>query len=230
MPLKKPSRYHRVERDSKSHVEDDTAHLWAVSYADFLMVLLSFFILFFSLNKEDKDTVIQIISQVRERGLAAGDGSGGLTAGGRAPGSAPSELKSVADQALQSIPGLKLEINDKQKTVTFQLNEDIFALGEVQLSSGGRRELKVLLDILRLYVQEIDVVFVGHTDSKPIRIKRNGVENNFDLSALRAAQAVRLALDMGLPKESLFTHGSADNTRSTKSLSIVVTQKGAGRI
>lgn len=230
MPLKKPTRYHRVERDAKFHLEDDTGHLWAVSYADFLMVLLSFFILFFSINKKDKDTIIQIISQVRERGLGAGDGAGGLTSQGRAPDSQAADIQTVAAVALKTIPNLKIAVNDKQKTVTFQLNEDIFPLGDVRLSPEGRGELSALLEVLRPFVQDVDVVFVGHTDSKPVRHKRNGVENNFDLSALRAAQAVRLALDMGLPKDSLFTHGSADNTRSTKSLSVVVTEKGAGQI
>ena len=40
----------RVERPNLPQVQDDSTHLWAVSYADFLMVLLCFFILFFSVD------------------------------------------------------------------------------------------------------------------------------------------------------------------------------------
>lgn len=219
---------------TKFHLEDDTGHLWAVSYADFLMVLLSFFILFFSVNKKDKDTIISIISQVKQKGLGSGqEGTKGVGSASRTTAGVgnPAQPKAIVEELKGKLTAIKWEVNDKEKSVTFLLDDEIFGRGQVELGSEGREKLKMLLELLKPYVADVDLVFVGHTDSRPVKSDHiAGVSNNFDLSALRAAHAVKLAMGMGLPKDSLFTHGSADNTRSTKSLSVVVVQKGAGRI
>lgn len=233
MPLKRPSRFHRLDRDPvKYHIEDDTGHLWAVSYADFLMVLLSFFILFFSVNSKDKNTIINIVAKVRERGLGAGNGGGGVGAvPNRQINSVTANPKAIAEAIRLRIQNLKFEVNDKDKTVTFMLDDEVFKPGGIVMSAQGTQDLSGLLDLLKPYANDVDLIFVGHTDPRPVRMNRiAAVENNFDLSALRASQAVKLAMKQGLPKESLFTHGSADNTRPTKSLSLVIVEKGGGRI
>ena len=49
----------RIDRHQGIHVaEDENQHLWAVSYSDFLMALLAFFILFFSMDDTKKDQLI----------------------------------------------------------------------------------------------------------------------------------------------------------------------------
>ena len=54
----------RVERDDEvTFHEDENAHLWAVSYSDFLMALLAFFILFFSMDDTKKDQLILNLAQ-----------------------------------------------------------------------------------------------------------------------------------------------------------------------
>lgn len=232
MQRNKPSRYHRLDRDlSKFHLEDDTGHLWAVSYADFLMVLLSFFILFFSVNKKDKDTIVNIVAKVKERGLGSGPSLGGRSPDASAAGGVAVSPKAIGEMMKAKLPNVQLEVSEKGKSVTFVLDEDIFDRGSFQLKKGRETQLVEILDLLKPFVPSIDIIFVGHTDHRPIVVPRYAaVENNFDLSALRAAYAVRIAMKAGLPKESLFTHGSADNTRDSKSLSVVVVEKGAGRI
>ena len=87
MYLKDP-RLPRVERARAIHLEDETSHLWAVSYADFLMVLLSFFIIFFSLDKKTKDSVIDeiMLYSSGQEGV-----KGGVAAGWRSTRQARSE-------------------------------------------------------------------------------------------------------------------------------------------
>jgi flagellar motor protein MotB len=227
---KKPSRYHRLERElPKYHVDDETGHLWAISYADFLMVLLSFFILFFSVNSRDKNSIINIISKARDKGYTgSGNGSNGVVAAGSLAGVSTDSIVESVNGRLKDI---KWEVNAKEKSVTFLLSDEIFSRGGTDMNKKGRLDLAELLAVLKPFADKVDIIFVGHTDPRPFRAQASAfIENNFDLSALRAAQAVKLAMTQGLPKDSLFTHGSADNTRATKSLSIVVVQKGEGRI
>lgn len=234
MQLKKPTRLHRIDRDgAKLHIEDDTGHLWAVSYADFLMVLLSFFILFFSVGKNDKDAIVNIISKVKEQGLGRGEGGGGnsLKDSLAASSERVADPKSIVAVIGKDLKDIRYELNEKTKTVTFVLADDIYRVGRVRPSEDGEKSLRELLHLLKPFGPEIDLVFVGHTDSRPVRTRRvPGVNNNFDLSALRASYAVQLAMGEGLPKEGLYTHGSADNTRVSKSLSIIVKPRGAGQI
>lgn len=237
MQRSRPSRYHRIDREMpKYHLDDETGHLWAVSYADFLMVLLSFFILFFSVSNRDKSAIINIISQAKEKGYGgAGDGkSVGAASGsgaanvGSAAGLNPERIVEAVKERLADV---KWEVNAQDKSVTFLLADEVFTRGGIHMNTKGRSDLTSLLQLLKPYAEQVDIIFVGHTDPRPVRSGRLAmIENNFDLSALRAAQAVKHAMEQGLPKDSLFTHGSADNTRTTKSLSVVVVQKGSGRI
>jgi flagellar motor protein MotB len=231
-PKKKPSRFHRIDRDMpKYHLEDDSGHLWAVSYADFLMVLLSFFILFFSVKPVDKDTLINVISRVRERGLGVGEGLGFPQKQKTVNGSLAPSPAQIVENIKSNLKGIDFKINDKTKSVTFMLADDIYKQGRILPSVEGQNALKELIELLKPYQESLDIVFVGHTDSDPVKhAKVLGIENNFDLSALRAAAAVRFALSEGLLKEHLFIHGSADNTRSSKSLSIIAKPTGGGSI
>ena len=228
MQHKKPTRTHRVVREApKIHIEDDSSHSWAVSYSDFLMVLLSFFILFFSVSKTDKDAIISIVSKIKEKGMTGNGGDPAVAAGS----SRGVDTQEIVAGVQKELHGLKYEFNDKLKSVTFILADDIYNLGSVRPSREGEESLRNLLNVLAPYTSEIDIVFVGHTDSKPMLLdKVPGVTDNFDLSALRASYAVRLALSAGFPKERLFTHGAADNTRISKSLSVVLKPRGRGQI
>ena len=57
MPVNKNKRRIRIElpEEQEFHSEGES---WAVSYADFLMVLLSFFIIFFSYSREKTQSII----------------------------------------------------------------------------------------------------------------------------------------------------------------------------
>lgn len=227
-PRKKPTRNHRIDRDPPiNHIEDDTGHLWAVSYADFLMVLLSFFILFFSVNDQEKDVIVDIISSVKERGL--GEGLGGVNnPTDIAPRRSPTDIVRDIEKELGQI---NIKFEEKSSSVVFDLQDDIYGLGSTRLSSVGQQSVKNLMDLLKPYQNEIDVVFVGHTDQLPVRSNRSRyLSSNFDLSALRASRAVSFAMGHGFPRERLFTHGAAFNVRDTKSLSVIVRPRGRGSL
>ncbi len=65
-PPKKAYRLPRIQRAPRGElVETGENMMWAVSYSDLLMVLLSFFVLFFSYGEKEKETKDSITRMVR---------------------------------------------------------------------------------------------------------------------------------------------------------------------
>jgi flagellar motor protein MotB len=220
----------RIERTlPNTHLEDETGHLWAVSYADFLMVLLSFFVIFFSVAPEEKSVILEILSRVtktHEGGAPGRDpsstGSGG---GAYAAAGGPAELASDIEK---SIPDLKIQTDKNKKSIYVQFPDGIYRSGGTQLNAEGKKRLSDFLDLIAPYVSQVQVIFIGHTDSRGVRdIYGKYLSNNFDLSSLRASQALKMALEKGLDRDHLFTLGAADHTRSARTLSVLLKPMGA---
>ena len=59
--------------------------------------------------------------------------------------------------------------------------------------------------------------------------KRNLIltrKNNFDLSSLRALEALKFLVQSGVPQTQLSAQGSADNQVSARTLTIMIRDKG----
>lgn len=207
------------------HIEDETSHLWAVSYADFLMVLLSFFILFFSLGEEKKKSIIQTIATMGvENGAVSGFGDGSGENGG---------LDGAADRKINNLPTLlslkelldkfQLQTTQTEESLILKFPQNIYQQGEVQLSAVYRSQLKSLLETLRPFVDQIEITFIGHTDSSPLKKNKSElIADNFDLSVLRATKALQLALRQNINPDRLAAKGSAYNQRNSRTLSIIL--------
>ncbi|RYZ61654.1 MAG: hypothetical protein EOP09_19695, partial [Proteobacteria bacterium] len=111
MQAKKPGedkivkRYARVERDEVSGVhEDENQHLWAVSYSDFLMALLAFFILFFSTETPERQKLIlELAGQFK--------GSGGVQTTTAPSGNPIANGKArVPASVLEALRGLEVSV------------------------------------------------------------------------------------------------------------------------
>lgn len=230
-------------------VQDDTAHLWAVSYADFLMVLLSFFILFFSVDKVTKQTIIQKISlittgQAELSGKAggAGDGTGtgtGVGAGtgtgnGTGPGNGTVVTLTEQGASVQSVQVLKgilsshygLKVESEEERLVLQLPDRFFGPGQLKPQGKALAQLKDVLKKIQPYQNEIQITFVGHTDPSPVRkMKGRYVADNFDVSAQRAAKALQIAVRQGFFPRNLTAKGAAEHDRQSRTLSLVISPR-----
>lgn len=213
----------RIERNEEVHFEDDTTHLWAVSYADFLMVLLSFFVIFFSTSEEQKESIIRrIVASTDSKGTSKDSGSGTGT----------SEFKENGKDAKSGIT-LKEIIssnNGKIETVGDQLiftfPDNLFERGQLTLAGTSLTLFQSVVRSLLVYKDQVELTIIGHTDSTPVRSDRGPfLDNNFAFSATRASEALKIAANEGFPVDSLSAKGSADQKRSTRSLSLVITNK-----
>lgn len=96
----------------------------------------------------------------------------------------------VAD-ALLGFSGKGLTVNMKDGKVYVSLeNSLLFAPGSWEVAAQGKVALQNLAGVLAAN-PDISVLVEGHTDNDPFR-GRNGVQDNWDLSVMRATSVVRI--------------------------------------
>ncbi|WP_413287620.1 flagellar motor protein MotB [Bdellovibrio sp. HCB337] len=210
----------RVDRydHGNSHVHDD-AHSWAVSYADFLMVLLSFFIIFFSVDGNQRADVIDRIA------MSATAGKGGSNALGKQKTNlqGPRLPAGIADVAT-GVDGFFVERADHSQKLYIYFDDNIYNPGEIDLPAAQVVRLRGILSKLEPYIKDVNITFVGHTDSTRVqRVKSKYLDNNFDLSSIRATKALQQAVKSGFDPAKMFAKGVAEHSKGTRTLSLVIT-------
>lgn len=201
-------RYARIDRDEVVEImEDENSHLWAVAYSDLLMVLLSFFILFYSTETHQRENLLMNLA----RGLAT-------------------EVKSTpqqgaSDQHTKSmyadLKQLNISIVQEKENLTLNFSNELFKPGKFHIQKNQEIEIVKVLDVIAKYKDQINIYFEGHADSTPVLHGRNKIiQDNFVLSSLRATQALQLAKKQGFPERHLFAQASSSNTRNSRSLSL----------
>ena len=197
---------------------------WLISLADMSMLLMSFFILLFSMSSFDTQKFSESVSSV-QNALGGGKGKGG--AGGPA---APKELSSLVDQArlrqrilgeqrrvfdefrsyvsdkgLQNVMGANLEAG--KLTITLPAGV-LFPKDGVDLTEDGKKQLRVLFNFLIKTSQE-RINIRGFTDDQP-PAPGSRYRDNWEVSSLRAVSVLRFMLSLGLPPNRLTATGLAD--------------------
>jgi flagellar motor protein MotB len=219
---------------AKSRKDEGENHIWAVSYSDLLMVLMSFFILFFQVDKKDdvveKTKMNQVIMAV-ENQFGQGAGHALVTVPpvvtsppvvSASQATTPDRLSSVKT-ALKEM-NLKFDASSKDNFVTVDLEYNLYSPGEFKLSKRSERPLDHLFNTLKPYLADLSLEVIGHTDSVPR--SQSGkkfpqyLNSNLALSDLRALGAAEYLIQLGVPPEKISTHGSDHFSRNTRSVSI----------
>lgn len=203
---------YRIDRTESVDVyEDENAHLWAVSYADFLMALLSFFILFFSIDTDQRDNLI--LKLTREVASVSPNGDVGAMGG-----------LSETRQALEltkSFPELLVDIKQNDNSLTLQLNDNLFKQGQFKLKKKDTEEIESLLGLIKKYDGQVKLYFEGHADQSPLKLQKHDyVLDNYILSSFRATEIMNIARRMGFIEQNLFIQGSSSHHRNSRSVSI----------
>lgn len=183
------------------------------------MVLLCFFILFFSVNSDKKSNIIEKIAALDFANEARGSGDGkGISTQAGSPQGAPalSTLSEIAQR-------FEVEVTQERNQLIIKLPDNIYAKGRVELDPDVRDRLTELLKKLSPYATSVDITFVGHTDTDPIQKRKSWyIQDNFDLSSMRATKALQLAVNLGFKEEHLYAQGSSGNIRASRTLSLIL--------
>lgn len=212
-PVEKKKRNLRAEQDAPIVVhEDENAHLWAVSYSDFLMALLSFFILFFSIDTPQRQ---KLILDLADTFSTAKSGHGGGVADGKG--------SRMPAQLMDSLKDLQLEATPEKDSLTVHFADDFFLPGQHVIAREHAPAIRDFLKLLRPYQGKVNLYFEGHADRRPLQKAKNDiVVDNFILSSLRASSALILAKQMGFSEKHLFIRAASSNVRDTRSLSVLI--------
>ena len=82
----------------------------------------------------------------------------------------------------------------------------LFPAGQARMTLPGKKKLKQVFDLLKQF--DYNVKIEGHTDNSPIRTEK--FPSNWELSAARASEVVRMLIAEGYPPEKLSVEGFAE--------------------
>lgn len=210
----------RIERDDAIHVhEDENQHLWAVSYSDFLMVLLSFFILFFSAETPQRQRLILEL---------AGHFSGAAgNATGNGPGTGSQKTQRMPSAMMDHLKNLDVTVDKEKESLIVNFPNDLYAPGQHHITKDKVTLVRNFLEVVKPYQGTVNLYFEGHADAAPLKIHRNEiVVDNFVLSSLRASSALGFARDLGFSDKNMFIQAASSNLRNSRSLSIRIEPRG----
>ena len=201
---------------------------WLTTFADLMSLLLTFFILLFSMSSVS-DEKFSAVSQslqgaligelsggsilddngVSPENTGSGNGDEHNTAASANENSIPAEVTKMYEEALKVIEeegiGDQITVSSDQDGIYLDIQESIlFDPGRATISDIGKETLASLVDLLIL--TDNDIIVEGFTDDVPMNSVQYG--SNWELSAGRAMGVVRfLAEDHGINPSRLSGRG-----------------------
>lgn len=124
---------------------------------------------------------------------------------------AVNNLKAKVNNALLGFNSKDLTVNVKNGKVYVSLSEQLlFKSGSTKVDTKGQDALQKLAKALKDQ-EDVNVVVEGHTDDVPIAKGTAGMQDNWDLSVLRATEITRILTNAGLPGSRITPSGRASN-------------------
>lgn len=213
-----------MSKRKKHDAEHDNSERWLLSYADFITLLMIFFVVLYSMSNLDNKKYQQIAA-----GLNKAMGGGGATLIGKDAGtaidknSAPvdtnvvntddqaklEQVKSLVDQYL-STSGLSdsvtTSIEERGLVLSFK-DSLFFDSGKADIKEGQVKKLVEIGKILNQPIINSSFIRVeGHTDNVPISTYE--YKSNWDLSVIRASNVSQLLISQsGIKPERISATG-----------------------
>lgn len=182
---------------------------WLIIYGDMITVILTFFVLLFSISELDKEKYIKIVKALNESfgGSNYIEESGSVSKASKSFASTElvSEItETIYEQNLQDA----LEISNDNRGVVLHASDEIFfRSGEAEILNQGKTFLIKLSELIKNSPNQI--VVEGHTDHIPINTAK--YPSNWELSTARASSVVRFLIEEGdISPERITASGYAD--------------------
>lgn len=203
--------------------EDDNPDRWLISYADFITLLLAFFVVMFAMSSVQEKKYDQLQQSVRQ---ALGQPSPDETASSEELNKpVPEEstaltpeknmleiAKHLEKELAPLISAGTVTITRSAQGVSIEINASIlFPPGEANLQAESIQTLQIISSALKTHPYPIHVA--GHTDNTDINSKI--FPSNWELSAARASRVVRLFETNGIAKHNLLAIGFSDTQPTT---------------
>lgn len=123
---------------------------------------------------------------------------------------AVNDLRHKVSQALLNFKENDLTVNIKNGKVYVSLAEQLlFGSGSIVVDKKGVEALKQLAGVLKDN-PDINIMVEGHTDNVPISRKSQYMQNNWDLSVLRATSIVDILTEAGVEPAKITAAGKGE--------------------
>lgn len=120
-------------------------------------------------------------------------------------------LRTKVSNALLGFNSKDLSVDVRNGKVYVSLSEQLlFKSGSTKVDAKGQDALKKLATALKDQ-PDINVVVEGHTDDVPVSKGTQGMQDNWDLSVLRATEITRILTNGGLAGTKVTPSGRAEN-------------------
>ncbi len=173
---------------------------WMATFADMVTLLMVFFVLFYSVEKDNTEKFKSAIDMMVEE-----DGPEGL--GAIMQVMDQTEIMQNMKEMKEAAKAAKEDTTVEEKIVLRVPGLNLFKDGGAKLSPEAR---PVLDEIVKIIKSKGDhkIFIQGHTDDVPIHTAK--FESNWELSAVRATAVLRYFYDKGIDPELLTATGYAD--------------------
>lgn len=186
---------------------------WIMSYADTVTLLLCFFVIFFSQNKDVGKSEVAKLKEKQEvveikREMAS------LKKEKIKIKKKEDALKKLKERLVvifkkQDLKGV--EVKQRENEVIVRLNEkEFFNVGSYKLIKNGKSSLGKIASSLKTLNKDFEIYVEGHTDSKPVRGSLF-YNSNLGLSSLRASNAAEVLILFGLDKSRVRVVGYGES-------------------
>ena len=193
-----------MSRRKKKEIEDETSS-WLDTYADTVTLLMTFFVLLYSMATVDDGKLKQISNAFNE--IMNGKKGDSILKYDLYNGRVPliggeSSYEDIVDELIygsETYEEVKEFVDNNNLSSTVAITEDergiVLQLNDSILFETGRADLKPesveILDKINILISTLPnyIIIEGHTDNVPI--KTNHFESNWELSAIRATKVLR---------------------------------------
>lgn len=185
--------------------------IWLVSFTDIIALMLTFFVLIFSMINPEREIMAQVMN-VFNKSQKIGD----LDQSGRFASTDQQrlEIQNATDLSyLSSILNERFQteeifsgvvLDNKHDLIRITLPQDLlFSPGDFQVNAAVSEKLVDIFSLLKGLKNKIDIQ--GYTDPSPVTRPRDEYTSNWGLAQQRAASVARLLYDSGYRRHiSLF--------------------------
>lgn len=198
-----------MSRRNKKHEEEPENHeRWLLSYADFITLLMIFFIIMYSMSEMDKSKYNELASVFS---MEMGGGGTGILEGENGSGSGDSENTGSTEELTEAQKQTEVKKSIDAYIDTSELNDSVttsieerglvLSFNDALFFYSGNAEVKEdqtekFADIGKLLNQpalkDSFIRVEGHTDSVPVSNPK--YKSNWDLSALRASNVAQIII------------------------------------
>ena len=189
-------------------MEDEGAPLWMITYADMVTLLLTFFILYYSIASMNMQKFKEAIIGEEQASIGllelldsaeVKESIQNLT--GLKSNDILSDIKEVAEESELSVD------TSEAKVVVRVPGASLFKPGQADLQKSARPILDEVIRVVNKY-PDYNIHIQGHTDDEPISTER--FPTNWELSAARATAVLRYFFDKGAQPKRMTATGYAD--------------------